>query len=185
MAGAFSKAQQEGWTILCVDESAFYLLPGVVRTYAPTGQTPLLRVPLSRDHLSAISGITPDGQLFLHVQDGALRSPDVVHFLQQVLRLVGGKLLVIWDGGPIHRAQPIKDFLRTPTGQRVWLEQLPAYAPELNPDEGVWQYLKHVELRNVRCPTVWDLYEELRLAVRRLRRKPHILRSCFAQAGCL
>lgn len=149
------------------------------------GQTPLLRVPLTRDHLSAISGITPDGRLFLHVQDEALRSPEVVRFLQQVLRQISGPLLVIWDGGPIHRGQPVKEFLRTKTGRRVWLEQLPAYAPELNPDEGIWQYLKHVELRNVRCPTAWDLYQELQLAVRRLRRKPHIIRACFAETGCL
>lgn len=57
----------------------------------------------------------------------------VGQFLRQVLRLVPGKLLVIWDGAPIHRAQPLKDFLRTPTGRRVHLEVLPAYAPELNP----------------------------------------------------
>lgn len=185
MAGAFRKAQREGRTLLFVDESAFYLLPGAVRTYAPTGQTPTLRVPLTRDHLSAISGISPDGRLFLHVQDAALRGPDVVRFLRQVLRLVPGPVLVIWDGGPIHRAQPVKDFLRTPTGRRVHVERLPAYAPELNPDEGIWRYLKHVELRNVRCPTLWDLRDELRLAVRRLRRKRHVIRACFAHAACL
>jgi hypothetical protein len=63
VAGAFSKARAEQRTVLFVDESAFYLLPGVVRTYAPRGQTPTLRVPLTRDHLSAISAITPDGRL--------------------------------------------------------------------------------------------------------------------------
>ncbi len=47
--------------ILWIDESGFYLLPAVVRTYAPRGQTSILRVPLSRDHLSVISGITPEG----------------------------------------------------------------------------------------------------------------------------
>ena len=114
MAGASSNARAEGRTLLFVDESAFYLLPGVVRTYAPKGQTPVLRVPLTRDRLSAITGITPDGRLFRHVQEDAVRSPDVVRFLQQVPRRVRGKLLVIWDGGPIHRAQPVKAFARPP-----------------------------------------------------------------------
>ncbi len=63
-----------------VDESAFYLLPGVVRTYAPKGQTPILRLPLTRDHLSAISGITQGGRLFLRLQDRAYKSADVVEF---------------------------------------------------------------------------------------------------------
>jgi transposase len=156
-----------------------------VRTYAPKGQTPTLRVPLSRDHLSAISGITPEGRLLLRVQEASVRSPDVVAFLRQVLQLVPGKLLVLWDGAPIHRGQPVKDFLAAGPAHRLHLERLPAYAPEVNPDEGIWQYLKHVELRNVCCPTLHDVHEELRLAVRRLRRKRHAIQACFAQAGCL
>ncbi len=183
MAGAFSKAQREHRTVLFVDESAFYLLPGVVRTYAPKGQTPTLRVPLTRDHLSAISAITPDGRLFLHVQEDTIRSDAVVQFLRQLLRQVPGRLLVIWDGSPIHRSASVKAFLAAGAAERLHLARLPAYAPELNPDEGIWRYLQYVELRNLCCPTLWDLDHEVRLAARRLRRKPHLIRACFAQAG--
>lgn len=185
MAGASSKAQHEQRTVLFVDESAFYLLPGVVRTYAPKGETPTLRVPLTRDHLSAISAITPDGRLFLHVQEATIRSGAVVQFLRQLLRQIPGRLLVIWDGAPIHRSTTIKDFLAAGAAHRLHLARLPAYAPELNPDEGIWRYLKYVELRNLCCPTLWDLDQEVRLATRRLRRKPHLVRACFAQAGCV
>jgi transposase len=106
-----------------------------VRTYAPRGQTPVLRVPLTRDHLSAISGITEDGRLFQMVQTVAYCSADVVRFLRHLLRQVDGKLLVIWDGSPIHRSQVIKDFLAAGAAARLQLERLPAYAPDLNPDE--------------------------------------------------
>jgi transposase len=184
VAGAFRKARQEGRTVLFVDESAFYLLPAVVRTYAPRGHTPILRVPLTRDHLSAISGITEDGRLFLHAQEASLRSPDVVQLLRQLLRLIPGKLLVIWDGSPIHRSRVVKDFLAAGAARRLHLERLPAYAPELNPDEGIWQYLKRVELRNLCCPTLWDLHQEVRLAARRLRRKRQVVQACVRQAGC-
>ena len=166
-----------------VDESAFYLLPGVVRTYAPRGQTPVLRLPLTRDHLSAISGITQDGRLFLRLQDHAYKSPDVVEFLRQLLRCLRGKLLVIWDGAPIHRAEPIKDFLASGAAKRLRLEPLPGYAPELNPDEGIWHYLKHVELRNVRCQDLEHPDDELRRAVKRLRHKRSVIRGCFHQSG--
>ncbi len=166
-----------------MDESAFYLLPGVVRTFAPRGQAPVLRLPLTRDHLSAISGITRDGRLLLRVQARAFKSPDVVAFLRQLLRCLRGKLLVVWDGAPIHRAHPIKDFLAAGAAKRLRLEQLPGYAPELNPDEGIWHYLKHVELRNVRCQDLEHLDDELRRAVKRLRHKRSVIRGCFHQSG--
>jgi transposase len=165
-----------------VDESAFYLLPGVVRTYAPKGRTPILRFPLSRDHLAAMSGITTGGRLFLKLQRDPIRGPDCVAFLRQLLRMIRGPLLVLWDGAPIHRAQPVKDFLRTPSGRRVRLEALPGYAPELNPDEGIWQSLKHGELRNVRCQDLDHLEDELLRAAKRLRHKRRVIRGCIRHA---
>ena len=166
-----------------MDESAFYLLPGVVRTCAPRGQTPVLRLPLTRDHLAAIGGITKDGRLFLRVQGHAYKSADVVEFLRQLLRCLRGRVLVLWDGAPIHRSRVIKDFLAHGAAKRLRLEHLPGYAPELNPDEGIWAYLKHVELRNVRCQDLDHLHDELTRAVKRLRHKKHVIRGCFRQCG--
>ncbi len=183
MAGPSSKAQSERRTIVWVDEAAFSLLAGLVRTYAPRGQTPILRVPCTRDHLSAISGLTHDGRLFLQIRERAFRGPEVVRFLQHLLRQLAGKILVVWDGAPIHRAQPVKDFLAQGAAARLQLEQLPGYAPDLNPDEGVWHYLKHVELRNVCCANLAELRLELGLAVKRLRHKRHVLRGCVTECG--
>ncbi len=78
------------------------MLPLTVRTW---GQTPILRVKLTRDHLSAISGITLDGRLFLQVRGQNYDGEAVVGFLRVLLRKVPGKVLVIWDGSPIHRSQ--------------------------------------------------------------------------------
>lgn len=80
-----SNAQAEQRTILFVDEAAFYLLPFVARTWAPVSQTPILRAPLSHDHLSVISAVTPDGRLFTRIQEAAFRGDTVVAFLRQVL----------------------------------------------------------------------------------------------------
>ena len=76
--------------ILFIDESGFYPLPSVVRTYAPVGQTPILREWWTRDHLSAISAISPEGKLYFHCQDHAINSEDVVAFLEHLLREVSG-----------------------------------------------------------------------------------------------
>jgi transposase len=185
LAGPSSKAQSERRTIVWVDEAGFYLLPGLVRTYAPRGQTPILWVPCTRDHLSVISGLTHDGRLLLQVRERAFRGPEIVQFLQHLLRQIPGKLLVIWDGAPIHRAQPVKDFLAQGAAARLQLEQLPGYAPDLNPDEGIWHYLKHVELRNLCCTDLNELRLELSLAVKRLRHKRQVLRGCVAECGYL
>ena len=118
----------------------------MVRTYAPRGQTPILREWWTRDPRSAIRAISPEGQRYFHCQAHALDSGDMVAFLEHLLREVPGRLVLIWDGSPIHRRQVIRAFLANGAAQRLHLERLPAYAPELNPDEGVWQQLKGVEL---------------------------------------
>lgn len=155
----------------------------VVRTYAPVGQTPVIKEYLSHDHLSAMSGITPEGKLYMTVQDHSYKSPDVVRFLRHLLRHIPGKLLVLWDGAPIHRSKVVKDFLAQGAAARIHLERLPPYAPELNPDEGVWNYLKRVELKNLSCPNLPHLVRELRQAKERLRNKTHIIQACFKQPG--
>ncbi len=154
-----------------------------VRTSAPVGQTPVLRVPLTRDHLSAIGALTPEGRLFMQVQDHAYKGEDVVRFLKQLLRKIKGKLLIIWDGSMIHRCQAIKDFLAQGAAARIHLERLPAYAPEFNPQEGVWNLLKRRELKNRWCKTLSELENALLLARARLRHRKHTLRQCFVHAG--
>jgi transposase len=147
------------------------------------GQTPVLREWYTRDHLSAISAISPEGKLYFHSQDHSLNSDDVVAFFEHVLREVPGRMVIIWDGAPIHRSHTIQEFLANGAARRLHLERLPAYAPELNPGAGLWQQLKGVELRNVCCFDIPHLRGELRDAVKRVRRNPRILTGCFQGAG--
>jgi transposase len=154
----------------------------LVRTYAPVGQTPILHVPLSRDHLSAIGGITAQGRLFMQMQERAYRADDVVAFLRLLLRKIPGKLLVIWDGAPIHRAKVIKEFLAAGAAKRLHLERLPGYAPDLNPQEGVWNLLKRRELKNLCCHDLSQVRDALVRAKERLRHRHTILQSCFLHA---
>jgi transposase len=140
-------------------------------------------VPLTRDHLSAISGLTPSGRLLLQAMTRAFTGPDVVRFLRHLLRHIPGRLLVVWDGSPIHRCRAVKDFLAAGAAQRLHLEPLPGYAPDVNPDEGVWRYLKRVELRNRCCRDLPELKREFRRATARLRHKRNVLAACIRHAG--
>jgi len=141
-----------------------------------------LRVPLTRDHLSAISAIPLQGKWYGPVQDTAFDGPAIVRFLRHLLRHIPGKLLLIWDGVPAHHGQAVKTFLSQGGARRVHLERLPGYAPDLNPDEGVWRSLKHVELRNLCCADLSDLRRALRLASARLRHKVDVIVGCFDPA---
>lgn len=154
----------------------------MVRTYAPVGQTPVLRAWCTRDHLSAISAISPEGKVYFHSQDSAITSAEVVACLEHLLREVPGRMVHIWDGAPIHRSRVLRDFLAHGAAQRLHLERLPAYAPGLNPGEGLWQHLKGVELRNVCGCDIPHLRHELRDAVKRVRRRPRLITSFFRGA---
>jgi len=177
------RARRERRALIFEDESGFYLLPGVVKTYAPEGLTPVLREKQTRDHLSAIGGMTLEGRVYTLVRPESLNGLHCIEFLLHLLRVAGDRLLVIWDGSPIHRRAEVQELVASTRG-RVWLEALPGYAPDLNPwDEGGWHHLKDVEMRNLVCRDLDELHQELDLAIGRLRQKPHLVRSFFAQAG--
>jgi hypothetical protein len=125
VATAQKRALKEGRTIVFADQSGFYLLPIVARTYAPVGRTPILKENLTRDHLSAMSGITLDGKLFMIEQERAFKGEDALRFLKHLMRQIPGKLLVVWDGSPIHRGGAVKEFLASGAASRLQLEQLP------------------------------------------------------------
>lgn len=160
-------------------------MPFVCRTYAPKGKTPHLRSKLSREHLSVMSGISPAGRLYVQIQENSFKGADVVSFLRHLLTHITGKILVVWDGCPIHRSKEIKKFLVEDASKRIWIERLPPYCPDLNPDEGVWNYLKRVCLKNQIFPGLKELGKGLRKAIRMFRSRPHLIQACFAQTGCV
>jgi transposase len=177
------RARRERRVLVFEDESGFYLLPGLVRTYAPEGDTPIIHEKQTRDHLSVMGGMTPEGKVYTLTRRDSLNGLHVIEFLIHLGRVAGDRLLLIWDGSPIHRRTEVSDFVSGTRG-KIWLEALPGYAPDLNPwDEGGWHHLKDVQMRNVVCRDLEELHEQFHLAVGRLRLEPRLVRSFFAQAG--
>jgi transposase len=183
LAEAEKKAARERRTTVFIDEAAFYLLPGVVKTYAPRGETPILRGVLTRDQWSVMRGITPQGHLFTLRRDSPLTSGDSIVFLCPLRRRMGTALRAIWDGAPIPRSAERQPFLAQGATTLVHVAHLPPYAPDLNPDDGVWPQRKNLELRKVWGEDLSHLSSALTLALRRWRRKPEIIQSFFAEAG--
>jgi transposase len=165
--------------LVFLDESGFMLIPTVRRTWAPRGQTPLVRHRYQHDRISAISAVSVSSRthrcgLYAHFHLDNITHVEVAIFLRLLLRHLKGHIILLWDGGPIHRGPDVRAVLsRHP---RLHVERFPAYAPELNPDELVWNYLKS-QLANAGVDTVEDLMDDLSRETRRLRRLPALLRA--------
>jgi transposase len=130
--------------------------------------------------LSVIAGITW-WRFYFRLYPGTIRSPQVVEFLDHLRRHLRGRLLIIWDGLRQHRSRMIRDYVDELNGQ-IHLEYLPAYAPELNPVEYIWGHWKNHELPNF-CPKDFaQLSSQARRALRRMRRRPTLVRAFWKQA---
>jgi transposase len=180
LAGAKKNAQIQGQTIVFVDESGLSERPRRYRTWAPRGQTPVLQYHFRWKTLSLMAGITWWSFYFKLFPD-AIKAPQIIEFLQHLMRHLRRPLLVIWDGLPGHRSAAVRDFVAA-QNQRLTLERLPGYAPELNPVEHIWGYLKQHELPNL-CPReLWELSAAARAALRRMRRRPTLVTAFWKQA---
>ena len=161
------------------------LTPTVLRTWAPRGETPIFRHSQRHDRISVISGISVSPTrrhvgLYYQWYHRNIREIEVVAFLRHLLRHLRGHIVLIWDNPSIHKGQLVQKLCcRVP---RLHLEHFPAYAPELNPDEGVWRHTKR-RLANG-CPADrFDLALSVDLELERLRHSPARLWSCITHSG--
>ena len=130
------------------------------------------------------SGVRGGGaQLAFHLQPGTYNTDTLIQVLGELRRFLGGeKATLLWDGLPAHRSRAMRAWLAT---QRHWLvvERLPAYAPELNPVEGLWSWLKGTQLANLVCPTLQEVAEQAELGIERARQMPHLAYSFLRRTG--
>ena len=151
-----------------------------MRTWSPRGETPVLQYNFNWDTLSAAAGIT-FCNYYLRLYEGSVKSAQVVDFLQALLRHIPGPLLIIWDRLSAHRSKVTRDFIAE-QGERLWVEYLPGYAPELKPVEYIWAYWKQHALPNV-CPKdYWSLDETARRTLKRMRRRPRLITAFWQPA---
>ncbi len=184
MAARKKNAARLGAHLVFLDESGFLLIPSVRKTWAPRGQTPLLRFWQRHDRISVISGVSVSPRrrcfgLYYQLHRTNIRHPAVCAFLRHLLRHLRGPVIVLWDNGRIHRGPVIRDFCRAIP--RLHVEFFPTYAPELNPDEGVWHRAK-ATLANGRPDDLAALAAHLRASFTRLRRSQRTLRGCITQS---
>ena len=101
----------------------------------------------------------------------------VVEFIDEIRRKIPKPIILLWDAIPIHRAKPVGDYLAK--HPRIVAEPFPPYAPELNPVDNVWSYVKYARLPNYTLPDLRELRRRIAAEFRRLRKRPDLLKSFF------
>lgn len=186
MAASKKNALKGGWLVF-IDESGF-CESGVVRhTWAPRGKTPILHTKgRSWKRMSAIGALAyrADGsrsRLFVRFKRGPVLTGDFVRFLAHLGRHLKGRVIVIWDRLNGHRGVQVREW--TEMHARFRLNYLPAYAPELNPVEALWAWLKGTCLANFSRDDLAPLTREVRRGARRARRRRYLLDAFRRKTG--
>lgn len=185
----FPRVVREAWQrsahLVFLDESGFFLTPTVRRTLAPRGKTPVLAAWDRRDRLSAISAITISPvaarpNLFFEVFDHTVHAEQVVAFLADLHRRLG-PVTVVWDRGAIHdKSGLVRAWLAKHPG--VVTEKFPGYAPDLNPDEGVWGWTKYGRLSNLAANDTDELWDHVIDELITVKFSPRLLKAFIREA---
>ncbi len=153
-------------------------IPVMGKTWAPKGQTPVIECNFGWKKISARGGIDLQGEICFEVVNGSVYAPDVVDYLQQLVKHIDGFIVVLWDGLPAHRASCVKEFEEV-FKEKIAIFRLPAYCPDFNPMEWFWAYVKWSKMRGF-CPlNLYELKEKLRKIVNGLRRKEDLIQAFF------
>jgi transposase len=172
------RARKHKATIFFLDEAGFSSEPNLGRTYGLKGQTPVVKTSGQRQKLNAISAISSKGGFWSKTYTGALNAPRFVQFLKDFRRGGRGKVFLVVDGHPSHRANVVKNYVGQCAGQ-LELHFLPPYAPDLNPDEFVWQYTKTNGLAKKPLKQGQSLKHRVEKDLASLKSKPALIRSFF------
>lgn len=174
--------------LVFIDECGFMMTPLVRKTWAPRGQTPVIKIADPHGRISTIGALSISpvrsrfGFYFHLLPDNAnFRGNSIVDFVESVRHRIEKPLIVLWDQIPIHRSEPVDRYVNQ--HKDVVVELFPPYAPELNPVDYVWAYIKYGRLANY-CPHNLDeLRKRVTSELTRLRTRPDLLKSFFRATG--
>lgn len=175
--GIVRQVRRKQSTLLFQDETGVHEDGPVARTWGRRGKTPVVQVTGRRDRVNVISTISPRGRLWFRCYRGNLNAARFIGFLRDLLHDVRGEIDLVLDRHPAHVAAATRRFLHEHRA-RLRVHFLPAYAPELNPDEHVWGYLKNMFRREPLEPGD-DLHTAVENSMETIRIDKRLVRSFF------
>ena len=176
------RAKRLGAQIFFLDEAGFQSDPPLGRTYGLKGQTPVLKTSGQRQSLNVISAVNARGQFWAVTYTGKLDAEAFVVFLQNFMKGRPGKVFLVVDGNPAHKAKLVKSYVQDLQG-RLELHFLPPYAPDLNPDEFVWSHMKNNGVSKRPLKQNESLQQRIDQDLNAFKRNRRLVRSFFCSAS--
>ena len=167
--------------IVFIDEFGYSFAEELAPTWAPRGQTPIIkRIGKFRREISTMVGLTISGKIYKRHFKGSIKGPQVVMGLEHIRRQVGGRIIVVWDRSRTHRSKLVKAYLDQ--HPEILIEELPPYAPKLNPEEYCHGTVKS-RLKNLNPDDTDQIRYHLDLEFAKLRKQPDLILGFFHHAG--
>jgi len=172
------EAKKVGATIYFGDEASIRSDYHSGTTWAPVGETPVIRNTGSRFSINMISAISPRGELRFKTIEGTMNTDAFIGFLKALVQDAETPVFLILDNHPVHHARRVREYVESLNG-KLKLFFLPPYSPELNPDESVWGYIKYHHVGKKIVNSKEQLRDIVFRQLRRLQKLPHLLISFF------
>ena len=161
------------------DESGVSLIPVLGRTWAKKGKTPKIKVTGNKGGFCVTSAISPAGRMVFRIENHTIHAEDHIDFLKQIMKQHHHrKVIIIEDNAKPHIAVEVKDFVRD-NENKIAVYYLPTYSPDLNPDEKVWKYLKHVKLKAHQARNKKEFKPLILSKMLSIQKKPELIKSFF------
>jgi transposase len=181
------QAKERNAHLVFVDECGFMMMPTIRRTFAPRGTTPVNKAfdPHGRISVSGATAVSPTRTrlrlyYYMLADNVNFRGPSVVDCLKQLRNQIPGPMTILWDQIIIHSCDVVLQYLQT--APDIVVEPFPPYAPELNPVDRAWFYLKFNRFPNYTPPTMAKLRRSVESELKRLQSRPDMLRSFIRQS---
>ena|SRR3989338_5711634 len=161
------------------DESGISLTAVMGRTWAPKGQTPVVKVTGKRGGFCLTSAISPAGKMIFRIEKEKITAKIHIEFLEQIIKQhPNRKIIVVEDNARPHIAQEVKEFVAQHK-RKFAIYHIPSYAPELNPDEHVWQYLKGYQLKSHQAKDTNELKHLVKRKMQSIQKRTELIHSFF------
>ena len=161
------------------DESGISLTPVLGRTWAKKGKTPKIKVTGKRGGFCATSAISPAGKLIFRIEKKKVNADKHIEFLKKIMKQhLNRKIIVVEDSAPVHKAKKVEKFVEE-NKKKLAVYRLPSYAPELNPTEHVWAYLKAHELKTHQAQNTDELKHLVKRKMQSIQMKKQLIHSFF------